>query len=71
MGQWAHSQGVGTLAKGAASFSGGDHTIANGHASFVFGRYNAADSYDNWPTWTANTSYEVGDRVKRNMMVQN
>lgn len=71
LGQWAHSQGVGTVAKGAASFSGGDHTIANGNASFVFGRYNAADSYDNWPTWTANTSYEVGDRVKRNMMVQN
>lgn len=71
LGQWAHSQGVSTAANGAASFAGGDHTIANGHASFVFGRYNAADSYDNWPTWTANTSYKVGDRVKRNVMVQN
>ena len=71
LGQWAHSQGVGTVAKGAASFAGGDYTIANGHASFVTGRYNAVDSYDNWPTWVTNTSYEVGDRVKRNLMVQN
>lgn len=71
LGQWAHSQGVGTIAKGAASFAGGDNTIANGHSSFVTGRYNAADSYDNWAFWAANTSYAVGDKVKREQLVNN
>ena len=27
--------------------------------------YNVQDSYDNWPAWTASTSYAVGDKVKR------
>ena len=71
LSSWSHAQNLGTIANGGASSASGRHTIANGADSFVFGRYNAEDSYDNWPTWTANTSYEVGDRVKRNLMVQN
>jgi len=70
-GSWAHSEGVGTVANGAASHAGGDSTIANGHSSFVTGRYNAADSYDNWAFWAANTSYDVGDKVKREQLVNN
>ena len=71
LGQWSHAQNVGTIANGGASSASGRHTIANGADSFVIGKYNTEDSYDNWPTWTANTSYEVGDRVKRNLLVQN
>lgn len=71
LSSWSHAQNLGTIANGGASSASGRHTIANGADSFVFGKYNAEDSYGNWPTWTANTSYEVGDRVKRNLMVQN
>ena len=70
-GQWSHSEGVSTIANGAASHAGGRGTVASGAQSFVTGKYNAIDSYDNWPTWTANTEYKVGDKVKRNLMVQN
>lgn len=68
-GQWSHSEGVDTVANGAASHAGGDNTIANGHSSFVTGKYNVADSYDNWPFWAANTSYAVGDKIKREQLV--
>ena len=71
LNSWSHAQNLATQAKGAASSASGRSTIATGADSFVFGKYNAEDSYDNWPTWVAGTSYAVGDRVKRNLNVQN
>ncbi len=71
LNSWSHAQNLETQAKGAASSANGRHTIATGADSFVFGKYNAEDSYDNWPTWVAGTSYAIGDRVKRNLNVQN
>ena len=71
LNSWSHAQNLATQAKGAASSVSGRETIATGADSFVFGKYNAEDSYANWPTWVAGTSYAVGDRVKRNLNVQN
>ncbi len=71
LSSWSHAQNLSTQAKGAASSANGRETIATGADSFVFGKYNAEDSYANWPTWVAGTSYAVGDRVKRNLNVQN
>ncbi len=64
-GNISHAEGGGTTASGSYSHSEGLGTIASGFASHVSGAYNIADSYDNWPTWTASTSYKVGDKVKR------
>lgn len=71
LNSWSHAQNLATQAKGAASSANGRETIATGADSFVFGKYNAEDSYANWPTWVAGTSYAIGDRVKRNLNVQN
>ena len=60
-----HAEGSSTLASGAASHVEGVNTIAAGANSHVSGKYNVEDSYSNWSEWTANTSYVVGDKVKR------
>ena len=63
-GPAAHAEGSGTEALGTSSHAEGVGTITMGPASHAGGQYNVADSYDNWPTWTASTSYIVGDKVK-------
>lgn len=64
-GASSHAEGYDTIASGADSHAEGAETIALGEDSHVSGSYNIADSYDNWPEWVANTSYNVGDKVKR------
>jgi len=53
-----------TTASGFCSHAEGAYTIAAGSTSHIGGKYNIEDSYDNWPEWTANTSYKVNDKVK-------
>ena len=64
-GVGAHSEGKQTNASGNYSHAEGEQTTAYAQASHVVGRYNSNDTYINWATWTANTSYEVGDKVQR------
>ena len=64
-GAQSHAEGSGTAASGAQAHAEGGSTIAAGTNSHVSGMFNVADSYDNWPEWAANTSYAVGDKVKR------
>lgn len=63
-GVGAHSEGKNTNASGNYSHAEGEQTTAYAQSSHVVGRYNYADTYLNWPTWTASTSYEVGDKVQ-------
>lgn len=65
IGSNSHAEGVDTIAKGAFSHAEGTSTIANGARSHVAGQLNVEDSFNNWNEWTANTSYSVGDKVKR------
>ena len=62
--RYSHAEGTYTTSSGESSHSEGDHTQAAGRASHVSGMYNVTDSYNNWPEWTANTEYSVGDKVK-------
>ena len=57
--------GQNTIASAPNAHVEGLYTTASGGQSFVYGMYNVSDSYDNWAAWTANTSYQVGDKVKR------
>ena len=60
-GRASHTEGEGNTAAGASSHAEGLLTIANGAGTHVSGFYNQADTvYD---AWTANTSYDVGDKV--------
>ena len=70
-GQWSHAEGVNTKANMAAAHAEGEGTIANATSSHVVGKYNAADSYDNWIAWAANTEYSVGDKVKKTQTINN
>lgn len=63
-GDGSHAEGTYTTANATISHAEGFHTIANGIASHVGGQYNVADSYDNWPLYDANATYNIGDRVK-------
>ena len=63
-GLQSHAEGEYTIASGRAAHAEGSNTTATGTNSHVSGMYNVADSYDNWDEWAANTSYEVGDKVK-------
>ena len=65
--------GASTMANGSGSMALGWGTVANGSAQFVFGQTNVAETvsdYDNWPTWVANTSYSVGNTIKKYITVQ-
>ena len=62
---YTHSEGYNTIAEGIASHAEGEVTIANGEAQHVFGKYNVADNIINWPEWIPNTSYSIGNIVKR------
>lgn len=64
-GYTSHSEGSHTIASGSYSHVQGRYTIASGQSSHVFGEYNIEDPELNWPVWTANTFYEVGDKVNR------
>ena len=64
-GSFSYAVGNNVGASGALSHAEGYNTQANGTASFVFGKTNVQDSYTNWPEWTANTSYNIGDHVKK------
>lgn len=68
-GSESHAEGRNTLASGDMSHVEGDGTIAAGSCSTVFGKFNISDSYDDLPDWAANTSYAVGDKVKRTIEV--
>lgn len=61
----SHAEGSVTIASGSTSHAEGSGTTANGASSHVSGKYNAEDSYSFWPEWVANTSYEVGAKVKK------
>jgi hypothetical protein len=61
----AHAEGSEATASGLISHAEGNGTVAAGAYSHVSGAYNVEDSYSNWPEWTANTSYEIGDKVKQ------
>lgn len=81
VGDYSQAFGINILAKGNMSFgignanviygnesfSGGWGCTTNGEDQFVFGTFNYSDSWDNIPTWTPNTTYHVGDRVKYDM----
>ena len=61
----SHAEGQTCTANAYGSHAEGYHTYANGTYSHTGGSYNVIDSYDAWAEWTANTSYVVGDKVKR------
>ena len=61
----SHAEGNGTVASKNYSHAEGQQTVAAGTNSHVSGQFNVEDSYSNWPEWVANTSYSVGDKVKR------
>ena len=64
-GTATHAEGMLTYATGTASHTQGSGTRAAGAFSHVIGKNNIVDSYDSWPEWQSNTSYSVGDKVKR------
>lgn len=68
-GNASHAEGFKSIATGAGSHAEGSNTIANAAYSHVEGKYNIEDSIQSWPTWTPNTEYAVGDKVK--MLVVN
>lgn len=61
----SHTEGTETWAFGQNAHAEGWCTIATGSNSHVGGKYNIVDSYIDWPAWEANTSYAIGDKVKR------
>ena len=68
-GSTAHAEGNRTVASGTCSHAEGSKTIANAAYSHVEGKYNIEDSIQSWSTWTPNTEYAIGDKVK--MLVVN
>lgn len=64
-GEASHAEGYSTTVTGKAAHSEGRGTQAAGADSHVGGTYNVIDSYNSWDEWTSNTSYAVGDKVKR------
>ena len=63
-GHNSHAEGYSTTASGVNSHAEGFSTTASGANSHAGGSCNITDSYDNWPEWVADTSYDVGDKVK-------
>lgn len=63
---YSHAEGRSTsiLASGKYAHSEGQGTISAGQSSHVGGEFNVEDNYDNWPLWSSNTAYIVGDKVK-------
>lgn len=70
-GACAHAEGASTTANGVNSHAEGGGTIANGACSHAGGRSNIPDDYSSWDEWAANTSYAVGDKVKRTVTENN
>jgi len=68
-GKKSHAEGYNTTASGEDSHSEGEYTLASGRSQKVFGTFNIDDTnkrYENWANHTANTQYNVGDKVKYN-----
>lgn len=65
-GAYAHAENYYATASGNASHAEGYRTIAGGAFQHVFGQYNKPDYASDVPDWVPNTSYVVGDLVKRN-----
>ena len=65
LGNNSHAEGNATVAQGKNASATGNSTAAIGDNQHASGMYNVVDSYNNWATWTANTEYAVGDKVKR------
>lgn len=65
-GNISHTEGIYTLTEDGAwaSHAEGSDTIANTPCVHVSGQYNSITDLSLAPTWTANTSYTVGDIVK-------
>ena len=61
-GPYSSAFGFYNTASGDESMASGHGTIAVGRFQNVFGRYNKEDIF---PTWTANTHYNIGDKVTR------
>lgn len=70
-GDCAHAEGGGAIANGMNSHAEGGGTIANGGCSHAGGKNNVPDDYSRWDEWVANTSYSVGDKVKRTVTENN
>ena len=64
-GYQCHAQGEGTIAAAENSSASGLNTLAGGKGQNVFGMYNVGEGPVSWPEWVANTTYQVGDKVKR------
>ena len=62
-GNQSFVHGYEVVARGDRSSAGGYCTIAQGANSDVSGMYNVADSYENWPDWQPNTSYNAKDKI--------
>lgn len=60
-GPMSHAEGSQSVASGQMSHAEGNSTIANASFSHAGGLFNEAMTL--YPNWTANTAYEVGDRV--------
>lgn len=60
-GTMSHAEGSQSVASGQMSHAEGNSTIANASFSHAGGLFNEAMTL--YPDWTANTAYEVGDRV--------
>lgn len=64
----SHAEGGYTLVDTDSNFAHaeGEYTVAGGRAQHVGGKYNVKDALSllSLPTWTANTSYAIGDKVK-------
>lgn len=59
----AYALGYNIQAYGAYSHAYGHSALANASYSFAMGSYN--QEFILWPVWIADTSYQVGDRVRR------
>ena len=66
IGHSAHAEGSGTIASANYSHAEGYATVAKGEATHVEGSYNVIDTLISYPTWAANTQYEINDKVIQN-----
>ena len=63
-GASSHAEGLSTKANGANSHVQGENTIAHGSNTHIIGICNVEDNQ--YPEWTSNTEYHVGDKVSNN-----
>ena len=71
-GDYSHSEGENSIASGKRAHAEGNYTIASQNNQHTSGKFNVEDA--NWSSfseWAANTSYSVGDKVKRTITENN